>query len=73
MATCFEKDGEIYKHIPAGGHGGGITGAFVVKASKEEIAAFRTAQHGHGLGDVEKATEQLEHAVQAAEQGTANE
>lgn len=37
----FEKDGEIYKHIPAGGHGGGVTSTAVVKATEAEAAAFR--------------------------------
>lgn len=65
--SCFEHDGEVWKHIPAGGHGGGVTGSFRVKASKEEANAFRAAQHhGHSLDGVEKAAEQLEAAVAAA-------
>lgn len=68
----FEKDGEIFKRIPAGGHGGGITGAFPVKASPEEAAAYREAHTvkphpHHGLADVEKAAAELDTAVAAAE------
>lgn len=36
----FEKDGVVYKHIPAGGSGGGVTGSVVVKASDAESTAF---------------------------------
>lgn len=39
----FEKDGKIFKHIPAGGHGGGITSSAVVKATDAEAAAFRAS------------------------------
>jgi hypothetical protein len=38
---CFEREGVVYKHVPAGGTGGGATGAAVVKASEAEAAAFR--------------------------------
>jgi hypothetical protein len=37
----FEKDGVIYKSVPAGGHGGGVTSFATVKASEAEAAAFR--------------------------------
>lgn len=36
----FEKDGVVYKHVPAGGHGGGVTSSVVVKATEAEAAAF---------------------------------
>lgn len=36
----FEKDGIVYKNMPAGGMGGGVTGSVVVKASAAESAAF---------------------------------
>lgn len=39
----FEKDGDVYKHVPAGGHGGGVTGSAVIKATDAEAAAFRAA------------------------------
>lgn len=41
--SFFEKDGIVYKHIPAGGHGGGVTGSVPVKASEAEAEAFRAA------------------------------
>lgn len=41
--SLFEKDGEIFKNVPAGGHGGGITSYATVKASEAEAAAFRAA------------------------------
>jgi hypothetical protein len=41
--SFFEKDGVVYKHIPAGGHGGGVTGSAVVKASDAEAKAFLAA------------------------------
>lgn len=69
----FEKEGEIYKQIAAGGHGGGITGAFPVKASAEEAAAFRAAKPKphHDLAEVEKAAAELDSAVAAAEKDDA--
>lgn len=39
----FEKDGVVYKNIPAGGHGGGVTGAVTVKASLDEAEAYRAS------------------------------
>lgn len=36
----FEKDGKIYKNVPAGGTGGGATGWVAVLASDGEAAAF---------------------------------
>lgn len=39
----FEKDGVVYKHVPAGGHGGGVTGSVVVKATEAEAAAFQAS------------------------------
>jgi hypothetical protein len=44
----FEKDGEIYKSVPAGGHGGGVTSSVVVKATEAEAAAFRATQDPAG-------------------------
>jgi hypothetical protein len=41
--SLFEKDGVIYKHIPAGGHGGGVTSSAVVKASDAEAKEFLAA------------------------------
>jgi hypothetical protein len=40
----FEKDGEVYKHVPAGGTGGGVTSYATVKATDAEAAAFRASQ-----------------------------
>lgn len=42
--NCFEKDGVIYKNIPAGGQGGGVTSFATVKATDAEAAAFRETQ-----------------------------
>lgn len=75
MTDFFEQDSEVYKHIPAGGHGGGITGSFKVKASAAEAAAFHAAKPKphHDLTEVEQATEQLEKAVDAAEMDDGND
>lgn len=40
----FEKDGEVYQHVAAGGTGGGVTSFATVKATADEAAAFRAAQ-----------------------------
>lgn len=40
----FEKDGEVYKRVPAGGTGGGVTSFATVKASEAEAAGFRASQ-----------------------------
>lgn len=39
--SFFEKDGEVYKTVPAGGTGGGVTSYATVKASDDEAASFR--------------------------------
>lgn len=40
----FEKDGVVYKHVPAGGTGGGVTSYATVKASEAEAERFRASQ-----------------------------
>jgi hypothetical protein len=40
----FEKDGVVYKYVPAGGYGGGITSSVALKATHAEAAAFRQAK-----------------------------
>lgn len=39
----FEKEGVIYKHVPAGGMGGGVTSSVVVKATDAEAEDYRAS------------------------------
>lgn len=36
----FEKGGIVFRNVPAGGFGGGVTGSVVVKASVQEAEAY---------------------------------
>lgn len=55
--SYFEKDGEIYKQVPAGGHGGGVTSSVPVKATEAEAAAFRASLETAGEPDREAVQE----------------
>lgn len=75
MDDFFEQDGVVYKRMPAGGHGGGITGAVTAKASDVEAALFHASQpkhRHHALDGVEKAAAELETAVVEAEKDDAD-
>jgi hypothetical protein len=64
MEDLFEKDGEVYKSVPAGGHGGGVTSFATVKASEAEAAAFRAAQESAAEPSADEPATSLEPAIE---------